>query len=60
MLVLIKKYCVAEESVDVNESAFPPRRALSWRLVVCEMNLRPTLLLPALVVFDLDFTLVRG
>ena len=58
MLVLIKKYCVAEESVDVNESAFPPRRALSWRLVVCEMNLK--LLLPALVVFDLDFTLVRG
>jgi len=24
------------------------------------MNLKPTLLLPALVVFDLDFTLVRG
>ena len=34
--------------------------ALSWRLVVLEMNLKPTLLLPALVVFDLDFTLVRG
>ena len=37
---------------------FPPRALLAS--CVREMLSRPTILLPALVVFDLDFTLVRG
>ena len=45
------------EALRVRVSS-PPRAFLA----ACrrEMNLKPTLLLPALVVFDLDFTLVRG